>query len=103
MGVFFYLNFANVSEKITQYQTHKHYIADFLTGGGGGGGSPPVVLSHFGQRITMDLVVPVAVLRDSHGSGQLDGRKPGTGHQMSHEDMSRKLILELIIYFVPLI
>ena len=38
MGVFFYLNFANVSEKITQYQTHKHYIADFLTGGGGGGG-----------------------------------------------------------------
>ena len=40
MGVFFYLNFANVSEKITQYQTHKHYIADFLTGGGGGGGGP---------------------------------------------------------------
>ena len=51
----------------------------------------------------MDLVVPVAVLRDSHGSGQLHVRKPGTGHQMSHEDMSRKLILELIIYFVPLI
>ena len=79
---------------------YKHYIADFLTVGGG---SPPVVLSHFGQRITMDLVVPVAVLRDSHGSGQLHVRKPGTGHQMSHEDMSRKLILELIIYFVPLI
>ena len=84
----------------------KHISITLLTswrGGGGGGGSPPVVLSHFGQSITMDLVVPVAVLRDSHGSGQLDGRKPGTGHDMLHEDMSRKLILELIIYFVPLI
>ena len=94
--------------KMTQYQTH--YSITLLTSWDHDshrlsktGGSPRVVPSHFGQKITMDLVVPVAAARDSHGSGQLDIMELGTGRQMSQEDISRNLILKLIIYFAPLI
>ena len=51
----------------------------------------------------LDLVVPVAASRDWHGSGQLYVMELGPGRQMSQEDISRKLILKLIIYFAPLI
>ena len=47
----------------------------------------------------MDLAVQAAVLRDSHALGQLHVMQPGRGRQMSQENMSRKLILKLIIYF----
>ena len=45
----------------------------------------------------------VVVLMDSHGSGQLHVMEPCPGgHQASKKDMSRELILKLIIYFSPL-
>ena len=67
------------------------------------GGNLWVVPSQFGQNVTMYAAVPVAVLRDSHGSGQIHVMEPGPSRRVSQEDMSRKLILKLIIYFALLI
>ena len=58
----------------------------------------------FGQRITMDFAVSVAVhSRGSHRSGQFHVMEPVPDQQMSQEDLSRKMILKLITYFAQLI
>ena len=83
--------------KLTQYQTHKHYIAGSLKPRSPSArwarGSPWVVPLHFGQGITMDFVMSVAVhSRCSHGSGQFHVMEPVPDHQMSQEDLFGKMI-----------
>ena len=64
----------------------------------GSRGSLWMVSLHFGQRITMDLKVAIHS-RGPHVSGRSWLMQPGRGHQMLQEDISRKLIVELIIHF----
>ena len=93
--------------KLTQYQTHKHYIAGSLkpqspsarwVRGISMGG--PIALWTKSQRITMDFVMSVAVhSRGSHGSGQFHVMEPVPDHQMSQGDRFGKMIFKIDYLF----